>query len=1658
MKPINRNLGEYYNAQGQKEFYKGTSFRVHTWSLDTYYFNNDQYIDWVIYNGIICVCARTHISNADNAPVIIYKQGIPVGIESNPCWDFVFGGLSALPNSVLSDPTRIKLVNNDFYISNDEGNSWEYIGTIIAENPPVELTASVVSVNDSDQAAADVAVTNNHLQFSFVLPRGKDGIDGKDGVNGKDGASVYFLELSNEYDRIPTINNKVYTDTIISTKIRVLKGSEDVTSSMEVIGSTTNDFHFDYNPNNDTYDIIFRKDDVIDNDFDITFNAYNGKNLNDNTIYASKNLRVKKVDIYQHFDLDVTPTYIVKHKNKTLSENTITINLFETNLGETTSKTSVSAIPENKKIEIRGSDGDVIVTYAQLVSLPRSLEISSSYTGSSYTIVLLNQNNDGSWSDENLEDKVVIEIITDGKDGVNGEDGASVEYIFANSAVDTVDFAQSGLSKPDNAWLYNSPQGGWHNKPQGVSPDNPVEWVCERIKQAGHNTSWEYWSTPSVFSRYGKDGKDGIGVEYVFLLDTVDPIQNEQIVIPNHINKIMELAANQSDDYQPTYDNYQWKDDVQQVTPILPYCWCSIRRNKNGIWGQFETPTLWSKYVENGYTRVLVKIWKRSDTELSGTKAQGPTGEAIYDVNSGLITLPINIANDWSTSGILTRGRYLYSLGAYVTFTNVDNQVIIDASDWNILTLESVDGLNGSDGTGQSAVIMTVDPDVILVNVDDDNISRLPLTVQCSANYYYGTSLQESNFSYVSTDNIFVSDNVVDNLEHTFNITIPEGISLNNSIPVTITLTPVVNALKNSDDTITELHSLSKNIYITPIKSNDTWSIDLNTDQIIDHDNLNTTVTATIIKNGMTYTGDDAKLWYLYGAEELNEFPNEGLRITHDIIAENGNTVVVVLVVHGQSILHQNISILRNGVEGPSGVGIAAVHEHYYWSNSESLVTGFTEANFVKQDLIIKNEYWTYSKPSTFNATCPYLWNIETIEYSTGEYQSTGPILISASGKGIKTITEYYLISELASGVTFSINNQGIVDTSTYAWSSEYSHDVNADTPYLWNVEVIEYTDGTYFSTPPIILSMYSKGEPGDPAKPVYTLVLDKYSIAPLYILQDDKLSWLDPLCRFEGALRKNNVIVDSSTYTINPTKGSIYSYGHDHVTLNLKSIDIRTDFTSELAFIDNKTHETLLVVPITIKPKEAQLTVSLNPDRINLGYRQRGTGITPYSSTSQFIGFKTYINDEVIDGDLIDVAINSSNFPTDLKPIINSVSIVKNLLNQIAIDFPTYYQETIQDNPNLKDLMYYVETGQLSALNLVIQYRESPLKINVPVTLTTDKLNPDYLDIYTYPNVILPTDTDQYLHVRLRSLTDDYITNVDLANWDYIFQYNIDNKNWTTVTSDYNFSMGYFIWLKSDILENIKFRITDKNGRIYVQEVVERVPSSEINDYFNNIPTTLDNTGKYQLEQGYYEFEPAIVDYNAGDYTFSITNGSSTFLAITRYTSESENKQLLAKKVFNILYVREPKFDTVGLKIPDGGLLGCTTYNPEGYISIFQLKPGFTSINVNQYSKNVKFKIPFYIEGNEFNNISDNELNDLYSIVGNTYNVKITLPVIKKYISGISWDHIEDGSIVCKGIEKHMSLEDGWILFNITYQTQLDDNGNLSILPNIIYKTNMDI
>lgn len=71
-------------------------------------------------------------------------------------------------------------------------------------------------------------------------------------------------------------------------------------------------------------------------------------------------------------------------------------------------------------------------------------------------------------------------------------------------------------------------------------------------------------------------------------------------------------------------------------------------------------------------------------------------------------------------------------------------------------------------------------------------------------------------------------------------------------------------------------------------------------------------------------------------------------------------------------------------------------------------------------------------------------------------------------GRGISSITEYYLATSAASGVT----------TSTSGWTTAVQT-VTASKKYLWNYEKIKYSDGTVQNTAPVIIGTY--GDTGDP-------------------------------------------------------------------------------------------------------------------------------------------------------------------------------------------------------------------------------------------------------------------------------------------------------------------------------------------------------------------------------------------------------------------------------------------------------------------------------------------------------------------------------------------------------------------------------------------------
>ena len=118
---------------------------------------------------------------------------------------------------------------------------------------------------------------------------------------------------------------------------------------------------------------------------------------------------------------------------------------------------------------------------------------------------------------------------------------------------------------------------------------------------------------------------------------------------------------------------------------------------------------------------------------------------------------------------------------------------------------------------------------------------------------------------------------------------------------------------------------------------------------------------------------------------------------------------------------------------------------------------------------------WSDTVPAT-TTTNRYLWNYEIITYTDGTTAETNKRVIGvhgatgATGVGIKSITEYYLASASASGVT----------TSTSGWTTGMQ--VTTTTKkYLWNYEIVTYTDNSKYTSTPVIIGTHgATGDKGD--------------------------------------------------------------------------------------------------------------------------------------------------------------------------------------------------------------------------------------------------------------------------------------------------------------------------------------------------------------------------------------------------------------------------------------------------------------------------------------------------------------------------------------------------------------------------------------------------
>lgn len=171
------------------------------------------------------------------------------------------------------------------------------------------------------------------------------------------------------------------------------------------------------------------------------------------------------------------------------------------------------------------------------------------------------------------------------------------------------------------------------------------------------------------------------------------------------------------------------------------------------------------------------------------------------------------------------------------------------------------------------------------------------------------------------------------------------------------------------------------------------------------------------------------------------------------------------------------------GSSGSPGKGISSVVEHYLKSSKKSGVKTTDSGWSTDMQTPTKEER--------------YLWNYETINYTnpTG-FSDTTPVIIgmySEDGVSITNVTEMYLASNKDSGVT----------RATSGWT-DGMQEISSSKPYLWNYEIISYSNGSTQPTDPVIIGMRgTNGGKGDPGTGISSIVV-KYRAHSSYTVDPE--------------------------------------------------------------------------------------------------------------------------------------------------------------------------------------------------------------------------------------------------------------------------------------------------------------------------------------------------------------------------------------------------------------------------------------------------------------------------------------------------------------------------------------------------------------------------
>lgn len=238
-----------------------------------------------------------------------------------------------------------------------------------------------------------------------------------------------------------------------------------------------------------------------------------------------------------------------------------------------------------------------------------------------------------------------------GADGHDGADGSNIEFVYKLTITSLVI-----PTKPTGNSQTEAIRQGWTDHPTGISEQYQCEWVCSHTLQT--DGTWSEWSDPTIWSKWGVNGKDGDGVEYIYQCTKL-PDSPQEITVNNP----------DQDEYIPKSapGEQPWTDDPRGVTQELQYEWVSKRKYKGDThkWGNFSPPALWAKWGDNGQDGNHLRVMY---TKTSGSDVK-PRDPDRLNINPGSI---------WGVGMPTATGKEaIWGIQALVTF---DNKLVIDES------------------------------------------------------------------------------------------------------------------------------------------------------------------------------------------------------------------------------------------------------------------------------------------------------------------------------------------------------------------------------------------------------------------------------------------------------------------------------------------------------------------------------------------------------------------------------------------------------------------------------------------------------------------------------------------------------------------------------------------------------------------------------------------------------------------------------------------------------------------------------------------------------------------------------------------------------------------------------------------------------------------